>query len=408
MGAMAPRQSLFEQFRGAEASLAELNWLLLLRFKGAMQPCPDEIVYPGHADQYSVKVRFGRLGIVDILAGPNLTSPEIESIGDQIASELLTSSGTRIASVIPFAHLPVDGWYRHGNLLQILPAPKSAPRPISLMADHPFLLQFSFPTSSNWAVRNIRKATRGGEISLLLSGLLAGTVRRPVDSGRHHWTFVSRGSGQTLAAEYLQEGYVCPGFFDESDEWEPTEGMPQLPEVEAHDYYSRWAIDGESRFEIPRNLPELITGFYKLPAKLRDQFLRACFWFDLAGRFYVDSRSTAFAALVSSVEALMPPVSDGSACTACGKHVGKSISQQFVDFLDEMAPSAGEIEKARRKLYAVRSALLHGGRLLPSDYLGFSPGPGLADEFENMEQAQHLVRLVLATWLGRQVGPARN
>jgi len=405
---MASGQSLFEQFRGAEASLAELNWLLLLRFKGAMQPCADEIVYPGHADQYSVKVRFGRLGIVDILAGPNLTAPEIDALGDQIAYELLTSNGTRIASVIPFAHLSVDGWYRHGNVLQILPAPKSAPRPISLMADHPFLLQFSFPTSPNWAVRNIRKAARGGEISLLLSGLLAGTVHRPVGGGRHHWSLVSRGSGQDLAAEYLQEGYVCSGFVDESDDWEPTEGLPQLPEVEPHDYYSRWAINGESRFEVPKNLPALIDGFYKLSAKLRDQFLRACFWFDLAGRFYVESRSAAFAALVSSVEALMPPAYDGTACTACGKHLGKSISQQFVDFLDEMAPSVGEIEKARKKLYAVRSALLHGGRLLPSDYLGFSPGPGLAEEFENMERAQRLVRLVLATWLGRQVELVKN
>jgi hypothetical protein len=67
-----------------------------------------------------------------------------------------------------------------------------------------------------------------------------------------------------------------------------------------------------------------------------------------------------------------------------------------MDLLDEMAPSGAQVDKARKKLYAVRSALLHGSRLLPSDYLGISPGSGLNDEFQNMS------RLVLANWLAKQ------
>jgi hypothetical protein len=404
---MASHQSLFEQFRGAQADLAELHSLLLKRFSGAMQPRLDELVYPGNANKYSVKVRFGDSGIVDILAGPNLTATEIDSLADQIASELVASSGTRTASAILFAHLPVEGWYRHGDFLQILPPPKGAPLPACLMADHPFLLQFSFPTSSNWAIRNLRRATRGRQISLLLTGLLAGTVRS-LTGCEHHWTLLSEASGTALRTEYLQEGYVCPGFVEESDKFEPADEVPPLHEVEPTDYYSRWGISSDSRFEVPKNLSALLSGFYALAAEQREQFLRACSWFEVAQKFYIASRSAAFAALISSVEALMPPVNSGPECKRCGRPTGKSITQRFVEFLDQMAPSSGEIEKARKNLYRVRSALLHAGRLLPSDYLGFTPGPGLGDEFKNMNHAQRLVRLVLANWLGRQAELVKN
>jgi hypothetical protein len=399
---MASGNSIFERFRGASIDLAELHCLLLGRFRGAMQPCQDEIVYPGHLTQYSVKIRFGDSGIVDIQAGPNLTTTEIGSIESQIASDLLISDGQRTASIILFAHLPVNGWYRHGNLLQILPAPQNAPRPDFLMADHPFLLQFSFSASCNWEIRNIRKATCGREIALLLTGLLAGTVRSLAVSRDHHWTLLSGRVGTGMRTEYLQEGYVCPGLVEESDNFDSTDGMSQLPQVDPIDYYSRWAISRDSRFDVPTNLSALLSGFYALPAKLRDQFRRACTWFEVAEKVYTTSRSAAFAALISSVEALMPPETNESACTSCGRTMGKSITQRFVDFLDQMAPSAGEVEQARKKLYRVRSALLHGGRLLPSDFLGVGPGPGLNDEFENMDHAQRLVRLVLANWLGTQ------
>jgi hypothetical protein len=404
---MIANQSFFEEFRLAGTDLGELHWLLLQRFKGAMQPGPEEVVYPGNANRYLVKVRFEQSRIVDILAGPDLTAAEIDCLANQIASELLTSSGTGVANVILFAHLPVDGWYKHRDFLQILPAPQDAPRPGCLMADHPFLLQFIFPKSSNWAIQNIRKATRGREIALLLTGLLAGSISSG-GRGEHHWTLLSQGAAGVLRTEYLQEGYVCPGFVEESDTFEPTDGIPHLPEAEPKQYYSRWAISSDSRFEVPENLASLLSGFYKLSSELRDQFRRACIWFEVAQRMYVTSRSAAFAALVSSVEALMFPVKAGGVCNGCGRPIGKSITERFVEFLEEMAPATGEIEKARKRLYRVRSALLHGGQLLPSDFLGISPGPRLGEEFENMDHAQRLVRLVLANWLRKQVEVMRD
>lgn len=96
---------------------------------------------------------------------------EIDGLRDQIVSELLTSAGTRVGTVVLFSQLPVDGWFKHETVLQILPAPNGAPRPKWLLADHPFMLQFSFPSSSSSVVRNSRKANRGRELALMLSAL---------------------------------------------------------------------------------------------------------------------------------------------------------------------------------------------------------------------------------------------
>ena len=373
-----------------------------------MQPRPDEVVYPGCETEYSVKICFGGTRVKDILRGPRLTAAEIDSVGDQIISELLASNGTATASMILFSHLPVEGWYRYRNVLQILPPPATAPRPAFLMADHPFVLQFRFPTSSNGAVRNIRRSAKEHDIILTLSGLLAGSIWPLPQPGRHHWVFLPHEIGKPLCAEYLQEGYSCPGLIMEADDFATVEGIPKIPQKAHSAYYASWGISRESRFEIPGTLDQLLDGFYDLGVDSRVQFLRACYWFDLAGKFYTCSRSAAFAALVSSVETLMPPQEKGSQCKECGHSLGKSTTQRFVEFVDHMVPSGGGMEKARKDLYRARSALLHGGRLLPSDYLGLCPAAGASAEFENMDHAQRLVRLVLANWLGSQAGLAMS
>ncbi len=208
------------RFRGRRLDLAELHSLLLQRFKGAMQPMPTELLYPGDMKRYSVKVRIRDLSVEDIEPGAGLGTGELDALWNQIESDLLMSNGMRIGSAILFSHLPVEGWYRYEELLQILPAPKGAPRPAFLMADHPFLLQFAFPSSPNWLIRNVRKAIRGREITLMLTGLLAGTVRSLIGGGQHHWSLVSTEPGGTLRTEYLQEGYLCPAFVEESEEFE--------------------------------------------------------------------------------------------------------------------------------------------------------------------------------------------
>lgn len=364
-----------------------------------MQPCPDEVVYPGCASDYSVKICLGDARVKDILRGPRLTATEIDSLGNQIVSDLLTSNGTRIASAILFSHLPVDGWYRYRDLFQILAAPDTAPRPTFLLADHPFVLQFRFPVSSNCAIRNIRKSAKQGEIVQALAGLLAGSVWPLAEGGRHHWVILPNETGKPRRAEYLQEGYYCPGFIPEANDFDPVERVPQLPKKHHREYYFSWGISSESRFEVPENLGQLLDRFYDLPAEHRAQFLRACYWFELAGRFYTSSRSAAFAALINSIEVLMPPKEKSSGCKECGQSLGKSATQRFVEFVDQMAPAEGRSDNTRKDLYRARSQLLHGSRLLPSDYLGLCPATAVVAEFENMEHAQRLVRLVLANWL---------
>jgi|HubBroStandDraft_6_1064221.scaffolds.fasta_scaffold00261_30 hypothetical protein len=401
---MQSSYSLFDRIRASEIELGELHWLLLQRFKGAMQPTPDEVVYPGHPTQYSVKICLGKVGIKDVLQGPNLDTADIDSLQSQIISELLAPIETRIANVILFSHLPVDGWYRYRDCFQILPIADTAPRPTFLLADHPFVLQFRFPTSSNWSIRNFRRSARQGQLVSVLGALLAGSVWSLSETGDHRWTVLSDEVGIPLRTEYLPVGYICPGFVAESDEFSAVDGLRNLPRRSHHEYFFSWGLSGESCFEVPESLDGLLDGFYNLPADHREQFLRASYWFELARTHYTSSRSATFAALISSIETLMPSKEKSSACKECGQSLGKSTTQRFVDFVEQMAPSADGIAKARKELYRVRSTLLHGGRLLDSDRVGICPALGLASEFENMNYAQRLGRLVLANWLAATSG----
>ena len=76
------------------------------------------------------------------------------------------------------------------------------------------------------------------------------------------------------------------------------------------------------------------------------------------------SRSAAYVALVQSIEALVPE-SKSKVCPSC-RQPEYQLSRRFADFLEKYTPSEtyGDI---RKKLYAVRSELSHGKRLLASE-----------------------------------------
>lgn len=395
-------RNLFKQFHGSEIDPAELHQLLLQRFHGALEPNLGDVVYPGDETQYALKICIRDEGIADILQGPKLTTADLDCLERAIATELLESSGAQVASTILFSNLPVDGWFRYRDVLQILPAPDDAPRAGFLLADHPFMLQFAFPTSSNWLIRNLRAEKKGREIRLVLTGLLAGDPHSLTETSIHHWVILPNESGGSLRAEYLQEGYVCPNLPGYSDDFISALGFPQLPEVEAAEYYSRWAISAESRFDVPIGLAGLFDTFFGLSANVRCKFVRACFWFDLSGKVHAHSRSAAFGALVNAIESLMPPEEKSGSCKECGRSKGKGITSRFTEFLNQMVPGEESDSRIRRNLYGLRSALTHGSHLLASDHLPLDPGPEFTSEFADVQEAQYLVRQVMVNWLHGQ------
>src|SRR5437773_7368375 len=169
-------EDLFKTFHADQVEEAELNQVLLDHFHGAQQINQDEIAFPGHPTDYALRLIYAKGRLARIVRGPRLTEEDKSTIERRVGDELIASSGTKVGAVILFANVPIEGWFRYDELFQIMPVPPDAPRPSFLIADHPFLVEFRFPDSTNWMIRNIRRATRGRQLELVLSGILKGSI----------------------------------------------------------------------------------------------------------------------------------------------------------------------------------------------------------------------------------------
>ena len=170
-----------------------------------------------------------------------------------------------------------------------------------------------------------------------------------------------------------------------------------MTEVDPVEYYGRRGIRPGQIVDVPSSFTDTLRKYFALDRSERDRFLRASFWFQNART--TDSSSAMFTALISAVEALMPSDPGGPSCPECHRSTGPGPTARFATFVDDLAP--GIPNQARRRLYSIRSALSHGGSLLPSDrshLSGAMTQPHL-EEWEDILLAEQLVRTTLVNWL---------
>jgi hypothetical protein len=218
---------------------------------------------------------------------------------------------------------------------------------------------------------------------------------------RYHCVLLQDDVKEPWTSGYRQEMYTWPGLVLEGGQFTDTTAVPQMTEVAPEEYYTRGGIGPERALEIPATLTSLLDRFFALPTIERERLLRACFWFQHGHTTWTFSRSASFMAMVSAVEALMPPVKGAPVCEKCKRPVGAGQTKLFTDFVANFAP--GRAAEARRRFYGIRSALSHGGTLLHSDRRTLSPhmtGAKL-EEWEDIGAIWRLVRVVLVNWLAR-------
>ena len=394
------KDNLFEILHGPEVEQLELEQILLEHFHTSMGLSSSEITYPGHERDYALRLTYDRSQLVEIIAGPRFSATDVDTLRERIEKELLAPAGMRVGRVVLFSSVPVTGHFRYRDVFQLVPVPAGAPRPNFTMAEHPFFLEFHFRTSPNGSIRHIRRAILERDLELVVSGLFEFSIRSHGRMARHHWVVPQQDFTEPWISAYLQEMYTWPGLALEDDNLSDTRTVPRLAEVPRADYYTRSGIGAERVLEIPANLESFLERFFSLSREDREAFLRACFWFQHARTAYSYSRSAAFTAAVSAVEALMPDVKGPEVCEKCGRPIGVGPTKLFIEFVERFAPG-GATEGDRRKIYSIRSKLSHGGSLLPSDRRIWSPGlrPDHIVEWDDIGTAWRLVRTVLVNWL---------
>ncbi len=167
----------------------------------------------------------------------------------------------------------------------------------------------------------------------------------------------------------------------------------RIEEIPADVYYGGpRGIDGRG-LRVPSDLDESLWLYQQLPRDRQEEFDRAAYWFDLASRHQTSSLSASFAALVSTIEALV--------------NEKDNRTEQFKRFLGKYAPGAS-LESPRGEMYQLRSDILHGSELMEIDqdeYLAGWDPPQFRDGHLYGE-LWGLTRTAMRNWLKKP--PMRN
>jgi hypothetical protein len=112
-----------EELHIGEVDDDELSGVLTSVLPRGAQFRADEVEYRTMADEWALSLRYKEGKIVAAVAGPAMTLELEEQIYRAIERVLLTPTGPRICRWTLFSTLAVEGYWRYGDQLQILPAP---------------------------------------------------------------------------------------------------------------------------------------------------------------------------------------------------------------------------------------------------------------------------------------------
>lgn len=301
---------------------------------------------------------------------------------DQVTDEIESKGPIKVGRDCSFSSFRVAGsWTGALTGIQILPPPLDAPVAPCEMAEHPFILEFPLKVSDLWPITNYRRMREHRRLTLLLNILLAGRTCVQPRQLRNLWAVDPRDS--TFTVKWVQEYF----FAKIGDAVADSLSLPSadlIKDVISDVYYTSVGHDGQG-LEVPADLDELIFCYTRLSAQNKATFDRGSFWMDMASRQWTISLSASFASLVIAIEAL-------------GDRT-KTPTARFHDYVERYAPGAS-LQYRRKKMYALRSDILHGSGLMERDRdtdSGWSPPE--EDHKDIMGELWGLTKLSMRNWL---------
>jgi hypothetical protein len=387
------RTNLLERLPGQGFDYFELLHLLEDHFGMGGRSSDTEFVYPSSMRPELIAI-FDDDGISRIEPGPAFSETKFESFVERVKHELIDSPNGLTGADWAFSSRPVKGSFLSAAKdMQILVAPPSFPRPDALLAEHPFVVEFSFKKSCNSNVTWLRYGKACVEIAWALNALLRSTIRRPGPRSRHFWALVGEISAPpNEKLKWVQEFYIVDGFKACVDDFSRCGDIP-LPEIPHQEYYNGISPMLRDELCIPDNLSESLARIKSLSGGSRERFFRACQWFQMSSRLWHESISSAFIALVISVESLIDP----------NDYPKLGATKRFKQFVGDFI--AGETAEGLAVLYDIRSELAHGWSLFHYEETPWSRlthHPRFLKEHEATDKMWSIVRRILVFWLHAQ------
>jgi hypothetical protein len=218
--------TLGDALRLGEVADEELTGIFGTVFPLARWESNDRVNYFHSEQGHVLDVVYSKRGqILRFEPRPGLTDELVAELREHVDAAFAQDAGVEIRRGLLFGMPPVNGFWRHGDDWQILPAPPQAPRPRALMGDHPFVLEYRVRSSSAFSVALMRRSRRYWELHLLLSLLLRGQITRETFEPQHHWVILPEPMPNGLQTAYVNEGYlVGEGFLLVADDFsDPSE-----------------------------------------------------------------------------------------------------------------------------------------------------------------------------------------
>jgi hypothetical protein len=391
---------LYRRFHVDQLPNWELRFVLEMHFGGATTGADDEIIYTKDG-QSMLTARYSKGKIVELLPTPALQSSDVSEIADKIEADVLDKSmGRKVRRDFIFCTQPTVGRWRHRESLQILPPPDDAPRPPWAMGEHPAVLEVPYEESPDTTISLCRAAQAIYEASLVLSGVIPSIWAQRGWRAQQQWAILMEGDETSERPVWTQPTYFVKGFSHVADDFTSKPG-PSLNLVADEEFFVPWHSAAGENFDLPASIGAVLDALEMLDSDRRDRFIRWCYWLNFSKLSGAISMSASYTAIIQAVEAVRPDV-PRDRCDECGRLGDPGPTRQFIEFMERYVPrQEGETERARSKLYALRSALTHGGKLFEWDLqFGFgSFHPSAVNESESARRASLLARLAGINWL---------
>jgi hypothetical protein len=306
--------------------------------------------------------------------------------------------GKVLIRFIAFAFPPLEGCFRFKDVLQIFSLPDNAPKPEKLLADHPFVIEYSFEEMDTVALREI-----------WTTGLASSSDQSDdqISEAEHHW---SKKQEILKVLSVLTRDIITKGKLEQIGfnwdglgklgEWFSTPDLPEIPLIDMNTYYNQPNFIG-TPFQLSDATTSILGKYFGLGNDEKEAFLSACVLFTQALEAWSISHSLTYIGVVSSLEALIEFEHRGKKVSHClNPDCGQPIYKVKKKFIEFMMTNGSKNEEFVKHLYNRRSGIGHRGKLLAPDVAGrVMPLAEEMGDTRELGQLSRAARICLVNWL---------
>jgi hypothetical protein len=398
---MDPNRNLLAELRPAGVRQEEFLEVLTRHIQTSVHESETRyVLYPANPP-HELRVKFDKHGALSgVFAMPALSADKLERIRLDVFEEFVQTTEVGVGREVFFSSHPVEGCWCHRDQVHILPVPPHAPRAPMLVADHPFLIEYTYRATSSDQINGHRRNRQASTLQKVLNSVLASRIRwighSAVGTLSHRWSLVSQDPWEV---EYVQEFYQ---YLDTApyNTFSETGSLPEIAAVAPNDYYrERNRLTG-APLDLPSDLGDTLDQFFGLEEVQQDRFLHASYWLSQANQ--TTSFSLMLLAAVQAIEVLVTRPKAPVKCGSCGSSLGPGPTRLFNTFLDVFLPSFMKDTGGHRALYGVRSGLTHGNQPpfmvdVGASFSGINPRD--LEQREIVGEGLRISRMCLRNWL---------